>query len=152
MRCASFLSSPQKTCTMLIVAVVTGSEKSPPGGETAPTIVTEPSRSGEPKHRTRPEKSAALQKALPHLNSPSSSARCLSVEKFGSASTQGCVAPYSRVRRSSPGELPSRPGIPSPPASPPDAPRFRAAPPPTAKYCRPSSRRGNPCLGSTPPK
>lgn len=40
--CASFLSKPQKTCTMFNVATVTGSEKSPPGGETAPTIVTEP--------------------------------------------------------------------------------------------------------------
>lgn len=34
------------------VAEVTGSEKSPPGGETAPTIVTEPSRSGFPMHFT----------------------------------------------------------------------------------------------------
>lgn len=34
------------------VALVTGSEKSPPGGDTAPTILTDPSRSGFPKHFT----------------------------------------------------------------------------------------------------
>ena len=34
------------------VAEVTGSEKSPPGGETAPTTVTLPSRLGLPKHVT----------------------------------------------------------------------------------------------------
>ena len=34
LRCASFLSRPQNTCTMPRVAEVTGSEKSPPGGET----------------------------------------------------------------------------------------------------------------------
>ena len=33
-RCASFLSRPQKTWTIPRVADVTGSEKSPPGGET----------------------------------------------------------------------------------------------------------------------
>ena len=51
---ASFLSKPQKTYTILSVLIVTGSEKSPPGGETAPTIVTLPSLSGEPKHFIRP--------------------------------------------------------------------------------------------------
>lgn len=40
------------TCTIPRVALVTGSEKSPPGGDTAPTILTEPSRSGLPKHFT----------------------------------------------------------------------------------------------------
>ncbi len=39
---------------MLSVAAVTGSAKSPPGGDTAPTIVTEPSRAGLPMHLTRP--------------------------------------------------------------------------------------------------
>jgi len=39
------------------VAEVTGSEKSPPGGETAPTIEIEPSLSGEPKHFTLPARS-----------------------------------------------------------------------------------------------
>lgn len=76
LRCASFLSKPQNTyklknsltnqiaifitflyadvctCTIPSVALVTGSEKSPPGGDTAPTILTEPSRSGFPKHFT----------------------------------------------------------------------------------------------------
>ena len=33
-RCANFLSKPQNTCTILNVADVTGSAKSPPGGET----------------------------------------------------------------------------------------------------------------------
>ena len=33
------------------------SEKSPPGGDTAPTMVTEPSRLGEPRQRTRPARS-----------------------------------------------------------------------------------------------
>jgi len=33
---------------------VTGSVKSPPGGETAPTIVIEPSLFGEPKQCTLP--------------------------------------------------------------------------------------------------
>jgi hypothetical protein len=71
------LSKPQKTWTILNVADVTGSAKSPPGGETleekkktaskilflvflniyAPTMLTEPSRSGLPKHRTRPARS-----------------------------------------------------------------------------------------------
>merc|ERR1712087_485050 len=54
LRCANFLSKPQNTCTILKVADVTGSVKSPPGGETAPTTVTEPSRAGLPKHCTRP--------------------------------------------------------------------------------------------------
>lgn len=40
------------TCTIPSVALVTGSEKSPPGGDTAPTILTDPSRSGFPKHLT----------------------------------------------------------------------------------------------------
>mmetsp|Transcript_117682 Transcript_117682/g.366618 ORF Transcript_117682/g.366618 Transcript_117682/m.366618 type:complete len:237 (-) Transcript_117682:1191-1901(-) len=57
LRCASFLSKPQKTCTMLRVADVTGSVKSPPGGETAPTMVMEPSRAGFPRHWTRPLRS-----------------------------------------------------------------------------------------------
>jgi len=48
--CANFLSSPQKTYTIDNVAVVTGSVKSPPGGDTAPTIVIEPSLFGDPKH------------------------------------------------------------------------------------------------------
>lgn len=34
LRCANFLSKPQNTCTILRVAAVTGSAKSPPGGET----------------------------------------------------------------------------------------------------------------------
>ena len=42
LRCASFLSKPQNTWTMPRVAEVTGSEKSPPGGDTAPTMVTGP--------------------------------------------------------------------------------------------------------------
>uniref|UniRef100_A0A1I8J7Y4 UV radiation resistance-associated gene protein n=1 Tax=Macrostomum lignano TaxID=282301 RepID=A0A1I8J7Y4_9PLAT len=49
LRWASFLSRPQNTCTMPRVDEVTGSEKSPPGGDTAPTMVTEPSRAGEPR-------------------------------------------------------------------------------------------------------
>ena len=57
LRCASFLSRPQNTCTMPSVAEVTGSEKSPPGGDTAPTTVTEPSRSGLPRQRARPARS-----------------------------------------------------------------------------------------------
>ncbi len=52
--CANFLSRPQKTWTIDNVEVVTGSAKSPPGGLTAPTIVIEPVRSGEPKHVTFP--------------------------------------------------------------------------------------------------
>ena len=34
LRWANFLSNPQNTCTIPRVAVVTGSAKSPPGGET----------------------------------------------------------------------------------------------------------------------
>jgi hypothetical protein len=41
------------TWTMPRVAEVTGSEKSPPGGETAPTMLTLPSRSGLPVWKTR---------------------------------------------------------------------------------------------------
>ena len=37
-----------RTCTMPRVAEVTGSAKSPPGGDTAPTILTLPSRRGAP--------------------------------------------------------------------------------------------------------
>lgn len=51
---ASFLSRPQKTWTIESVEVVTGSAKSPPGGLTAPTIVTEPVLSGEPRQVTLP--------------------------------------------------------------------------------------------------
>ena len=39
------------------VAAVTGSLKSPPGGDTAPTTVTVPSRLGLPRHCTRPARS-----------------------------------------------------------------------------------------------
>ena len=46
LRWASFLSRPQKTWTMPRVAAHTGSEKSPPGGETAPTMEMEPVRVG----------------------------------------------------------------------------------------------------------
>jgi hypothetical protein len=42
---------------MFRVALVTGSEKSPPGGETAPTIVTEPCLAGLPRHTTFPARS-----------------------------------------------------------------------------------------------
>merc|ERR1719498_2022423 len=52
--CASFLSKPQNTWTILNVADVTGSVKSPPGGDTAPTIVIEPSLFGFPAQVTRP--------------------------------------------------------------------------------------------------
>jgi len=41
-------------------ACVTGSEKSPPGGETAPIRVTAPQRSGWPVQRTRPARSCRL--------------------------------------------------------------------------------------------
>lgn len=34
LRCANFLSKPQNTCTIPRVAEVTGSAKSPPGGDT----------------------------------------------------------------------------------------------------------------------
>ena len=47
----------QRACTMPSVAEVTGSEKSPPGGDTAPTMVTLPSRLGPPRHTTRPARS-----------------------------------------------------------------------------------------------
>lgn len=39
---------------MARVAQVTGSVKSPPGGDTAPTIEIEPDLSGEPKQATLP--------------------------------------------------------------------------------------------------
>lgn len=42
---------------MLSVAEVTGSVKSPPGGDTAPTMVMEPSRWGFPRQITRPLRS-----------------------------------------------------------------------------------------------
>jgi hypothetical protein len=51
---ANFLSNPQNTCTISRVAAVTGSEKSPPGGETAPTIEIEPTLEGLPKQVTFP--------------------------------------------------------------------------------------------------
>jgi len=51
---ASFLSNPQKTCTISSVAAVTGSEKSPPGGDTAPTIEMEPCLVGLPAQTTLP--------------------------------------------------------------------------------------------------
>ncbi len=41
-RWESFASSAQKTLTIRRVFWVTGSEKSPPGGETAPMTETEP--------------------------------------------------------------------------------------------------------------
>src|SRR3989344_1863528 len=41
--CANFASKAQKTFVTLNVLCVTGSEKSPPGGETAPMTETEPS-------------------------------------------------------------------------------------------------------------
>ena len=45
------------TCTIPRVALVTGSEKSPPGGLTAPTMLTLPSLSGLPRHLARPARS-----------------------------------------------------------------------------------------------
>ena len=50
-------SSAQKTLTIRIVACETGSEISPPGGETAPMAVTEPRLSSEPRHLTTPARS-----------------------------------------------------------------------------------------------
>ena len=50
-------NQPALTCTIPRVAEVTGSEKSPPGGETAPTMVTLPSLLGEPRQVTRPARS-----------------------------------------------------------------------------------------------
>ena len=47
-------SSAQKVLMNLIVCVVTGSVKSPPDGDTAPTRDTEPSRSGLHDALTRP--------------------------------------------------------------------------------------------------
>ena len=41
--CQRLESSPQNTFTILKVAWVTGSERSPPGGETAPIAVRAPS-------------------------------------------------------------------------------------------------------------
>ena len=56
-RLASIRPGCRLTCTMPRVAEVTGSEKSPPGGETAPTMVTLPSRLGLPRHDTLPARS-----------------------------------------------------------------------------------------------
>ncbi len=42
LRAARLASSAQKTLVTRSVFCETGSEKSPPGGETAPTTVTEP--------------------------------------------------------------------------------------------------------------
>src|SRR3989338_11445590 len=54
--CASFASSAQSVFVTLNVDCVTGSEKSPPGGETAPIIETEPSFS-MPRGMTFPARS-----------------------------------------------------------------------------------------------
>ncbi len=50
-------SSAQKTFVTRSVFCVTGSEKSPPGGDTAPMTESEPWRLAEPKHSTEPERS-----------------------------------------------------------------------------------------------
>jgi hypothetical protein len=49
------LDSAQKVSMMSLVWLVTGSEKSPPGGETAPIRVTEPEPAS--KVSTRPARS-----------------------------------------------------------------------------------------------
>ncbi len=43
-RIGEFFDKAQKVCTISLVWLVTGSEKSPPGGDTAPINVTEPFR------------------------------------------------------------------------------------------------------------
>ena len=52
---ASSLSRAQKQRTNRLVCWVTGSEKSPPGGDTAPMMVTDPSAPA--RVRTRPARS-----------------------------------------------------------------------------------------------
>jgi len=47
---ASFLSNAQKHDTDESTAYTTGSLKSPPGGETDPRMLNDPSLSGVPKH------------------------------------------------------------------------------------------------------
>ena len=47
----------QNTFTTFSVAWTTGSERSPPGGETAPTAERAPMRSSEPSVLTRPARS-----------------------------------------------------------------------------------------------
>ncbi len=54
---ASSASSAQNVPASRRLAWVTGSLKSPPGGETAPTTVIEPRRTGEPSASTRPARS-----------------------------------------------------------------------------------------------
>ena len=51
---AKVTSSAYNALIYLNVFCVTGSEKSAPGGLTAPTIVNEPQRSGLPRHLTLP--------------------------------------------------------------------------------------------------
>lgn len=57
MKRKSYTHTQTPTCTMESVAAVTGSEKSPPGGDTAPTTVTVPSLPGEPMQLARPARS-----------------------------------------------------------------------------------------------
>jgi|GEM_PF-4834743 len=54
---ASEASSAQKTRAMRSVFWLTGSEVSPPGGETAPTTVIEPVRASGERVTTRPARS-----------------------------------------------------------------------------------------------
>ena len=51
---ASFALKPQNTFTVRSVACDTGSEISPPGGDTAPMAVTAPSRPSLPSVTTEP--------------------------------------------------------------------------------------------------
>ena len=51
---ANCASNPQNTFTILKVDCVTGSERSPPGGDTAPIAVTDPSLPSLPKQTTLP--------------------------------------------------------------------------------------------------
>ena len=55
--CANVASNPQNTLATRNVFCVTGSDVSPPGGDTAPIAVIVPSRSSLPNVSTRPARS-----------------------------------------------------------------------------------------------
>ncbi len=54
---ASLSSRAQKTLTTLSVAWTTGSDRSPPGGLTAPMTLRAPARRSRPRQTTRPARS-----------------------------------------------------------------------------------------------
>ena len=114
------------TCTIPRVAAHTGSEKSPPAGDTAPTMVTDPVLLGLPRHETwttHTNQFAVSNNTFHHQS------------KF---KLKAAKRPCRRARRKKPDGRRGRRGSPGRQASRPDDPKSHAEPRPSGRSSPPS--------------